>query len=139
MATRSQAETQITWGTSGASTTSVAADGAFDYSNDFTLDGDMIGSEYTVEGNSAGTASDDILEVHYQIKKDPDNSNSGTPDTYDTIGYSISLDCSDGNDNQQTVNMFGAMAGDILRFGCKNDGTNAITVGIRVTEDKIAL
>jgi len=138
MATRSQAETQITW--SASDTNSVAADGAFDYSDDFTFSGDMVLSEFTVEGNSVGTNADDILEVHYMRKKDPDNSNSGTADTYDTAGtFSISLDCSDGADNQQTVSLPSAMAGDVIRFGCKTDGTAAILVGIRITEDKVAL
>lgn len=138
MATRSQTETQITW--SAADTNAVAADGAMDWSDDFTFNGDMINAELTVEGNSAGTAADDIVEIHMAVKKDPDNSNTGTADTYDSEAYTYigSLDCSDGNDNQRTVYVE-AFPGDTVRFGAKNDGTNAITVGFRVTEDKVAL
>jgi len=139
MATRSQTETQVEW--SSADTNAVAADGAMDWSDDFTFSGDLVDAEVTVEGNSAGTASDDILEVHVGRKKDPDNSNSGTPDTYDseTYTYTGSIDCSDGADNQRTFKLPMMMAGDIVRFGGKTDGTNIITVGYRVTEDKVAL
>jgi len=138
MATRSQTETQIEW--SSSDTNAVAADGAMDWSDDFTFSSDLINAELTVEGNSAGTASDDILEIHMAVKKDPDNSNTGTPDTYDSSDYTYigSLDCSSGNDEQRTV-YIAAFPGDTVRFGALNDGTNAITVGYRITEDKVAL
>jgi len=139
MATRSQTETQIKWST--ADTNAVAADGAMDWSDDFTFSGDMIDAQVTVEGNSAGTFSDDIIEVHVGRKKDPDNSNSGTPDTYDSEYYTYigRIDCSSGNDTQRTFKLPMMMAGDIVRFGAKTDGTSIITVGMRVTEDKVAL
>lgn len=137
MATRSQTETQITW--SASDTNSVAADGAADTSDDFTFSGDMIAAQVTVEGNSAGSSSDDVVDIYMSVKKDPDNSNSGTADTYDTAGNFLgSVDCSDGNDNQRTFPLPMAMPGDIVRFEAVNDGTNAITVGMRVTEDKLS-
>ena len=138
MATRSQTETQIEW--SSSDTNDVAADGAMDWSDDFTFSGDLINAELTVEGNSAGTNADDIVEIHMAVKKDPDNSNTGTPDTYDSADYTYigSLDCSSGNDEQRTV-YIAAFPGDTVRFGAKTDGTAIITVGFRITEDKVAL
>jgi len=136
MATRAQTETQIQW--AATDTTVVAADGVIDHSDDFTFSSDLIGAEVTIEGNSAGTALDDILDVYCARKKDPDN--SGTPDTYDDDVYSYlgRIDCSSGSDAQRTFSLPMMMAGDIVRFGAKTDGTNAITVGFRVTEDKLA-
>ena len=138
MATRTQTETQITW--SASNTNSVAADNTIDYSDDFTFSSDLVDASVTIVGNSAGTATDDILEVYCARKKDPDNSNSGTPDTYDAEAYAYvgSIDCSSGNDTQRTFPLPMIMAGTIVRFGAKNDGTNAIVVGYRVTEDKLS-
>lgn len=137
MATRAQTVTQVTW--SAASTKSIAIGGAMNYSDDFTFSGDLIDKEITVTAKSAGTASDDIVEIHMGVKKDPDRSNSGTPDSYDSDDYTYvgSLDCSSGNDTQRTFTI-GCMAGDIVRFGALNNGTNAIVVGIEVSQDTLA-
>ena len=138
MATRSQTETQVQW--SSSDTTTIAADGEMDYSSDFSFSSDLVGAEVTVKGNSSGSSADDILEVYCLRKKDPDNSNNGTADSYDsdTYGYIGRIDCSSGNDEQRTFALPMIMAGTIVRFGGKTDGTNPITVGFRVTEDKLA-
>lgn len=138
MATRSQTETQITW--SGFSTKSIAANDTMSYFDDFTFSSNLVDASVTVVGNSAGTATDDILEVYCARKKDPNNSNSGVPDTYDEDSYSYvgSIDCSSGNDTQRTFPLPMIMAGTIVRFGAKNGGTNAIVAGFRVTEDKLS-
>lgn len=134
MPARTQEGTQVKW--SAADTKSILADGNFIESDDFTIDGNMIAVGFTINGNSDGSDSNDIVEVHCRVKKDPNNSNGGVPDTYDTANtFILSLDCSNGNDNQETSFLDKVMAGDIIRFACKNNGTNAITVGIRVTED----
>ncbi len=136
MPTRAQAEAQITWAASN--TKSILADGNFYESDDFVVSGDMIAIAFTINGNSAGIASNDILEVHCRIKKDPNFSNGGIPDTYDTTDtFRLALDCSNGGDNQQTMLLGEIMAGDTIHFACKNNGTNAIVAGIRITEDKL--
>jgi len=136
MPIRAQVETQITW--AAANTKSVGADGLFKESDDITVNPNMIAIGFTINGNSDGSSSNDILEVHCMIKKDVNNSNGGVPDTYDTIDtFVLSLDCADGGDNQQTTFLGKVMAGDIIRFACKNNGTNAIEAGIRITEDRL--
>jgi len=135
--TRSQSIGQITW--TAANTVSIPADGIAVTSDDFQVSTDMVAISFTISGNSAGTASNDIIELHYQIKKDPNLSNGGVPDTYDTAQtFKLTLDCSDGADNQQTELLNKVMAGDIMRFSCSNDGTNAIVIGISITEDEIS-
>jgi len=134
MPVRTQTETQVKW--VAIDTKSILADGNFNESDDVTINGNMIAVGFTINGNSIGANSNDILEVHCRVKKDPNNSNGGVPDSYDTTDtFVLSLDCSNGNDNQQTSFLDKIMAGDIIRFACKNNGTNAITVGIRITED----
>lgn len=134
MPVRTQIETQVTFGASYTQT--VNPDGVIDWSDDFTFDEDMVAAMLTIEGNSSGASSDDIVDVYMAVKKDPDNSNSGTPDTYDTQGsFVFSLNCASGGDEQRSELIPKAFPGNKVRFGCKNAGTNGIGVGLRVTED----
>ncbi|RLB93299.1 MAG: hypothetical protein DRH26_04230 [Deltaproteobacteria bacterium] len=136
MIIRTQTQSQVTW--SAAVTKSIPADGVFVESDDFTVDSDMIAIGFSVTGVSAGSTSNDVLDIHCQVKRDPNNSNSGVPDSYDTSKtFQLSLDCSDGLDNQESEILEKVMAGDTIRFVAANNGTNAITIGVQVTEDTL--
>ena len=122
--------TQVQW--SSSDTNSVAADGAFDYSDDFTFQSNTIGAMATINAKAdAGPASDDQIEIYQQFKNDAD---ADTTDEYDNQGDHIAtLDCNSDDPAKKTIPL-DFIQGKPCRFGAKTDGTNAITIGILITE-----
>jgi len=128
MATRSQTSNYVQW--SAANIASVATGGGLVSSDDYSWSADMVASEITVKGDSAGAASDDILDIYYSRKKNAEYDDQAT--------FVCSVDCSSGS-GIKTMNFGSAFPADVGRFSAECNGTNNITVSVYVTEDKVTL
>jgi hypothetical protein len=126
MATRSQSSGYIQWSSSDSK---LVTTGTTESSDDYTWDSNMIGTEITIKGVSAGSAADDILDIYYSRKKNLEYD--------DQAHYVCSVDCSSGS-GIKTMNFNSAFPADTGRFSVSCAGTNNITVSIFATQDKLS-
>lgn len=125
MATRIQTNEFIKW--AGADSKTITP-GTPENSSDFLWDTDLISAEITIKGVSAGSASDDIVDVYYSRKKNFQYD--------DQANFVCSVDCSSGS-GMKTMQFNSAFPADLGRFTASCGGTNSITVSVFVTQDKL--